>query len=165
MDTKSMSAPARSGKLNRRLKILGGFLALALVFAIALPQFVYYIQSRTVFAEAKNVFFAAGVVMMEIKAGAGAVSDNDYMLGLTGTYENDPDNPWAAPRAKVSDRLNALLAPDIIFSKEPANDKAYVSFTVENAEITGMVYQTLKGGRIFTVAYKNGETNITHKKY
>jgi hypothetical protein len=151
------------GIIKRWLIIAGVVLAFTLVLALVLPQYVYYTNSRTVFAEAKGVYFAAGVVIKEIRV-FDSLSDRDLMLGLSGTYPGDPDNPRSAPRANMSQKLNALLAPDVVFTDEPADGTACVAFTVEDGEITGMIYQTIIGRRLYTVTYEGGDTNITHKK-
>ena len=154
------------GTIKRWLIIAGICLAIAVVLAIALPQYLYHVQGRTAFADAKSVQFAARIVIMEKTSDASA-DDRDFMFGLSGTFKHQEDpmypNPAAVARAAISRRLDEL-AFDIVFADKPDVGKAHVSFTVKNAEITGMVYQTVIGKRLFTVMYENGETKITHKR-
>jgi hypothetical protein len=148
---------------SKRLFIGLLVIAVAAALILGLPQYMYFMQGRAIFSDAKSVFDSAGIVIRENVVHE--VSDREFMQGLSGNYIDDPADFWSSPvSARISTRLNSLVPARVVFADEPEEDKAHVSFTVENGVITGMLYQTIKGGRLFSVIYKDGETKITHEK-
>jgi hypothetical protein len=151
------------GNIKKRLINWGAIILCVLALVFAALQYSYYLQGRTVFSQAKGVYMTAGVILLQ--TADANISDADYMIGFTGTYAGNPENSWSVSRLMISQRMNSMLAPDIIFSAKPEQDRANVIFTVENRTVTGMIYQTVKGNRLYVVTYQDGKTEITNKRF
>ncbi len=128
---------------------------LAFVILLLVPPImenIYKAQGTVQVSKARVVFVSAESVMIYSQAWSVKITDEDYMLGLTGVV-NDAANPSAT---MVSEKLVELNAPDLTFSEKPQEDAATVSFTVKNGRIESMVYETISYGKLFTVTINKG---------
>lgn len=117
-------------------------------------------RGSTLVAEARLVNVAVQALFVENQAIGAEIYDTDYMSGLTGTV-NDASRP---EQTRLSQRMNALLAPDVILSDTPGTDVAKATFTVQGGQLLSMTYEKFIGSRHFSVNIANGETTVTQIK-
>ena len=150
----------RSRKGFSLIELLAVILIMALV--IVLIAFIVLVEinrarGSTLISEARMVYITAQTVVLESETASGRIEDSDYTEGLSGTV-NDASLPV---QTKLSQRMAALLAPDVVLSGEPTVDTGAVSFEVKDTKILSVSYQKMIGKRYFTVTIKDGETTIT----
>lgn len=113
-------------------------------------------RGKTLVSQARAVHVAAQAVILESKAAAEVIEDEEYMAGLTGTV-NRVTQPV---QTQLSQRMNTLLAPDVILSDTPSEEAACVSFVVRDGAIESMTYEALLNGRHYAVTIADGETTV-----
>ncbi len=131
--------------------------ALTLVSFAVLPM-IDRARGATATAEARSVYITAQGVMLQY-SGHDALSDRDLAEGLSGTV----DNILYPEKTELSQRINELLAPDIVLTDEPGDGKSKAEFTVENGVITKLIYQAENNGDIYQATIVPGEDAVIER--
>ncbi|MCL2085025.1 MAG: hypothetical protein FWH06_07200 [Oscillospiraceae bacterium] len=152
----------------RALRGCKGFYLIELLIALLLILFAMTLVSLTVMreidkargsmltSEARSVGIAARQVIMESAAYGVWISDHDYEKGLAGNV-----NSLAEPvQTRLSERINALLAPEIKLAAEPGGGMSAARFVIKDGEIINLVYEGMIGDRRYAVTIGGGETTV-----
>jgi len=144
---------------NRRgfslIELLVVAVILALVIALTtlfLLEQVNRARGSMLMSEARVIYLTARTVMLENVVTTPPVTDEDYMKGLTGRIYGT-----IGIQARLSDRMHALLAPDVILSDEPGEEAVRVDFIVKDGVIVSMDFQKVIGRRLYTVTLADAE--------
>ena len=114
-------------------------------------------------AEARMVRNTAQIVLIEHAAGAASdvhLYDEDLEVALSGTATEGIH--WPA-QVRLSQRMNALLAPDVVLAEEPGEDTSRAIFHVRDGSITLMVYEAQINGRTYRVTLETGQDAVTER--
>ena len=150
---------ARKGYSFLELLIVAVIVSIVIVrISVELLTTIDDARAMTLTSPARSVHLAAQQVIAE--QALGAVPDRDYEEGLTGTAGDDASRPVAA---RLSQRMNALLAPDVVLAESPAPGKACVTFTVQDGKIQGMTYETYLGRNRYKLTLTEGEEAVVER--
>lgn len=111
-------------------------------------------RGMTLVSEARVVYNAAKAVLLEERFADGFdLSDGDTAAALSGTAMAGKD--WPA-QVRLSNRMNTLIAPDVVLAEEVSESAARAEFKVTNAEIQWMTYEAMHSGRVYRVEIAEG---------